>query len=317
MELIRGHHNIRARHHCCVLTIGNFDGIHLGHQALIKQLTTLASTAGLPSMLMLFEPQPQEFFAGNNAPARLTRLREKLHVLGTTAVDKVLCVRFSRDFANQTAEHFIEALLVKRLGIQTIVVGDDFRFGRNGAGNRDLLRLSGERYGFQTVTSTTHQLNGRRVSSSWVREALAQGQMELVTQLLGRRYSIQGRVARGDRIGRTLGYPTANIPLRRQVVPLVGVYATQVLGLATEPLASVAYVGSRPTLDGVDVRLEVHLFDFDADIYGRAIEVEFLQQIRGDQRFDSMDQLKMQMDRDAAQAKTVFGNGANQAALPC
>ena len=317
MELIRGYHNIRPRHHGCVLTIGNFDGIHLGHQALIDQLMALAAETNLPSTLMLFEPQPQEFFAGDNAPARLTRLREKLHILSTTAVDRVLCLRFNRSFANQSAEHFIDDLLVKQLGIKTIVIGDDFRFGRNGAGNRDLLQLSGERYGFQTVTSATHQLNGRRVSSSWVREALAQGQMALVEQLLGRRYSIQGHVVRGDQIGRTLGYPTANIPLRRQVVPLVGVYATQVLGLANNPLPSVAYVGSRPTLDGIDVRLEVHLFDFDKDIYGRAIEVEFLQQIRGDQRFDSMAELREQMNKDAAQARALFSQQSNQVAPSC
>lgn len=306
MELIRGQHNIKPHHHGCVLTIGNFDGVHLGHQAIIQQLAHIAEDAGLPAVLMTFEPQPQEFFAGDNAPARLTRFREKWDVLETSSLDRVLCLRFNRALASLPPEEFIEQLLLARLGVKYIVVGDDFRFGRNGAGDISLLRSVGENNGFQALNCHTYQFNERRISSSWIRETLAQGDLVLARQLLGRPYSMQGHVTYGDQLGRTIGFATANIALQRSVSPLTGVYAVQVLGLSGHALAGVANIGTRPTVGGLQTRLEVHLFDFEENIYGRYIKVLFLKKIRNEQRFDSFATLQEQIRRDAEQARAIL-----------
>lgn len=306
MELIRGLHNLRDRHRGCVLTVGNFDGVHLGHQAVVQQLASRAREAGEPSLLMTFEPQPQEFFARIKLGARLTRLREKVHVLARLPVDRVLVVRFDHAFSSLTPDVFIEELLVGRLGIRQIVVGDDFRFGRGGQGDFARLAAAGERFGFEVVRRDTVRQDGRRVSSSWVRESLAEGRLAQAAALLGRRYSMLGRVAQGDRLGRRIGFPTANIPLHRRISPVSGVFAVRVAGLAAEPLPGMANVGTRPTVGGVERRLEVHLFGFDRDIYGAHVEVEFVHKLRDEVKFDSLDALRAQLERDAVQARALL-----------
>ncbi len=307
MELIRGLHNLRARHHGCVATIGNFDGVHLGHRAILAQLLARATARKLPSTLICFEPQPQEFFAGANAPPRLTRLREKLELLAETRLSRVLLLRFNRELASQSPQEFISEVLVRGLGVRDLVVGDDFRFGRKGEGNFDLLVEEGARHGFEVRKRATFCAARGRVSSSWIRDALANGELDLAAELLGRPFRISGRVGRGRQLGRTIGFATANIALRRVASPLRGVYAVRVLGLGDAPRPGVANLGRRPTIDGEREILEVHLFDFDGDVYGRHLCVEFAHRIRDERRFESLDALKTQISRDAAAARELLG----------
>ncbi|MEZ5593053.1 MAG: bifunctional riboflavin kinase/FAD synthetase [Gammaproteobacteria bacterium] len=318
MELIRGLTNLKPAHHGCVLAIGNFDGVHRGHQVIIEQLHRLAHSLDLPASLLTFEPLPREVLDPANAPARLTRLREKLIALRDSGLERVLCVHFDHAFSRLSPEQFIETLLVQRLGVRALVVGDDFRFGHRGSGDISLLRTAGERYGYQVIDCARFELHGRRVSSSWVREALAQGNLALSTELLGRPYCIHGRVAHGDQLGRTISFPTANIRLLRDKAPVSGVFAVRLHGLATPALPGVANVGKRPTVNGVDSRLEVHLFDFEADIYGRQVAVELVRKIRDEQKFASLDALKAQIQYDAEQARHILqqpaetGSGVQQ-----
>ncbi len=306
MELIRGVHNLRRRHRGCVATIGNFDGVHLGHQAVLGQLAQKADPLGLPALVVTFEPQPQEFFAPGAAPARLTRFREKLQALRRYSVDRVLCVRFDRRFAALSAEAFIEGLLVGKLGVRYLVVGDDFRFGAGRAGDFEMLRQAGERHGFRVVNMHAFDIDGERVSSTRIRAALAEGDLGTAEKLLGRPYRMCGRVAHGDKRGRGLGFPTANIYLHRNKTPVQGVYAVEMFGLEREPVQGVANVGNRPTVEGTRTLLEVHLFDFDEDIYGRYVNVDFLHRIRPERRFDSFEALTGQIQRDVEKARAFF-----------
>ena len=306
MELIRGLTNLKPAHHGCVLAIGNFDGVHRGHQIIIEQLHRLAQSLDAPASLLTFEPLPREVLDPANAPARLTRLREKLIALRDSGLERVLCVHFDHAFSRLSPEQFIETLLIQRLGVRALVVGDDFRFGHRGSGDIALLRSAGKRYGYQVVDCARFELHGRRVSSSWVREALAQGNLALSAELLGRPYCIHGRVAHGDQLGRTINYPTANIRLLRDKAPVSGVFAVRLHGLDTPALPGVANIGKRPTVNGVDSRLEVHLFDFETDIYGRQVAVELVQKIRDEQKFASLDALKAQIRHDAEQARHIL-----------
>jgi riboflavin kinase/FMN adenylyltransferase len=306
MELIRGLHNLRPRHRGCVATIGNFDGVHLGHQAVIGQLADKAQALRLPTLVMLFEPQPQEFFAPQKAPPRLMRLREKLQALRRYAVDRVLCVRFDEAFADLEPEVFVRQVLVGGLGVQYLVVGDDFRFGHERRGDFAMLQAAGREHGFQAVNMHSVTIDGERVSSTRVRAALAAADLALAEKLLGRPYRMCGRVAHGDKIGRTLGVPTANIHLHRHSTPLKGVYAVEVFGLPEEPLAGVANIGTRPTVGGTRTLLEVHLFDFDRDIYGEYVHVNFLQKLSDEKRFASLDELKEKIQQDIADARAFF-----------
>ena len=306
MELIRGVHNLRPRHRGCVATIGNFDGVHLGHQAVLGQLTQKADELSLPATVMTFEPQPQEFFVPEQAPPRLTRFREKLQALRRYGVDRVLCVRFDRRFAAQSAQQFVDRLLLDGLGVRYLVVGDDFRFGQGRSGDFAMLQEAGRRHGFQVVNMHTFSLDGERVSSTRVRQALAAGDLGQADKLLGRPYRMSGRVAHGFKRGRSIGFPTANIHLHRTATPIHGVYAVEVFGLEQEPLAAVANVGNRPTVDGTRSLLEVHLFDFDRDIYGRHVQVEFKHWQRAERRFESFDALKQQIELDATAAREYF-----------
>ncbi len=306
MELIRGLHNLKPAHHGCVATIGNFDGVHLGHQAVIGQLAEKAQELGLPTTVMLFEPQPQEFFQPQDALPRLTRFREKLQALRRYSVDRVLCVRFDARFAAIEPEEFIRRILVEGLGVRYLVVGDDFRFGNGRRGDFAMLREAGERHGFQVVNMHTFSIDGERVSSTRVRTALAAADLVTAEKLLGRPYRMCGRVAHGDKRGRTIGVPTANIHLHRKATPIKGVYAVEMFGLKTEPLPGVANIGTRPTVDGSRTLLEVHLLDFDEDIYGSHVSVDFLHKLRDEKRFASFDELKKRIYLDVTHAREFF-----------
>ncbi|MBL1376857.1 bifunctional riboflavin kinase/FAD synthetase [Zobellella iuensis] len=306
MELIRGIHNIKPWHHGCVLTIGNFDGVHLGHQAVLHRLTEQAQRLGVPSCVMVFEPQPQELFAGAEAPPRLTRLREKYLQLARLGIDRLLCVRFNVAFAAQSPDDFIRGLLVDRLGVRFLVVGDDFRFGRNRGGDFGLLTRAGRAFDFEVVSTQSWRMNSQRVSSTLIREALAAGRLDNANQMLGRPFSLHGRVAHGAKLGRTIGFPTANVALKRQVIPVSGVYVVELL-LGGRRYPGVANIGHKPTVSGTRALLEVHLFDFAGDIYGRQVEVELRHKLRNEQKFASFALLKEQIQRDAAAARQWLG----------
>lgn len=303
MELIRGIHNIKAQHYGCVLTIGNFDGVHLGHQAVLRQVSQQASMLGLPSTVMTFDPQPLELFAKHNAPARLTRLRDKFVQLSKLGLERLLCVNFNQEFANLTADEFISDLLVKRLGVKFLVVGDDFCFGRGRLGNFEMLKLAGKTHGFEVVSTQSFCLQTDRVSSTLIRDALAKDDLALAATMLGRDYSISGRVSHGRKLGRTIGFPTANIPLKRCVSPVSGVYVVEALGLGPQPIGGVANIGNRPTVNGVRQQLEVHLFDFQANLYGKQLEIVLLHKLRNEHKFESFDALKQQIELDAEAAR--------------
>ncbi len=308
MQVIRGLHNLRSEHRGCVATIGNFDGVHLGHQAVFRHLKEKGAELGLPTTVVTFEPQPMEYFAPDAAPARLTRLREKLAAIESTGIDRVVLLEFGPKMAVMSAEAFIRELLVQGLGIQYLFVGDDFRFGRGRAGDMNMLCTAGQRHGFGVENMNTFLVGEERVSSTRIREALARGDLEQAAHNLGRPYRICGRVAHGDERGRSIGFPTANVDLHRKVSPLHGVYAVTVHGLADEPLPGVANIGNRPTVEGDDrYLLEVHLFDFARSIYGAHVEVEFRKKLREEKRFGSFEELRQQIERDAAEARGYFG----------
>jgi riboflavin kinase/FMN adenylyltransferase len=313
MQIIRGLHNLRSEHRGCVATIGNFDGVHLGHQAVFRHLLQKRAELGLPATVITFEPHPQEFFDPTAAPARLTRLREKLPVLKAVGVDRAMLLEFNPHLAAMSADDFVRQVLVEGLGIRYLLVGDDFRFGKGRTGDIELLRRAGNGQGFSVESLDTFAVGDERVSSTRIREALNRGDLESAYLCLGRPYRICGRVVHGDKRGRTIGFPTANIGLHRRTSPLRGVYAVKVHGLNGGPLPAVANIGNRPTVDG-DRRylLEVHLFDFDRSIYGEHLEVEFCKMLREEKRFDSFDQLKAQIERDAREAQLFFGLAAEK-----
>lgn len=307
MQLIRGIHNIRAHHHGCVLTIGNFDGVHRGHKALLEQLKHEGQRLGLPVIVMIFEPQPLELFAADQAPARLTRLRDKTHYLAQAGVDYLLCIKFDSRFAANTAQAFVAELLVKKLGVKFLMVGDDFRFGAGRQGDFPLLQQAGQEYGFEVISTSTYCEGGQRISSSAIRNALRDDDLALAEALLGHPYSISGRVVQGDQLGRTLGFPTVNLPLKRLVAPVTGVYAVEVYGLGPAPLPGVANIGTRPTVAGVRQQLEVHLLDITMDLYGHHLDVVLRAKLRNEQRFASLDALKQQIANDVVTARQFFG----------
>jgi riboflavin kinase/FMN adenylyltransferase len=307
MELVRGLHNLRPHHRGCALTIGNYDGVHRGHQCMIAAVRTRARTLGVPATVMTFEPSPREYFQGAAAPARLTRLREKLEALAEYGVDRVVCARFNDKMSRVTAREFVEDLLVARLGIRSIVVGEDFRFGRNREGTIGMLREAGVRHGFDVEQVAAFELDGERVSSSLVRAALEAGDLVRATRLLGRPYRITGRVQAGRRLGRELGFPTANLALLRKVIPLWGIFAVRASGGGFVNQPAVASLGTRPTVDGTEPLLEVHAFDFSGDLYGRLLRVDFIARLRDELKFASLDALVEQMHRDALEARQALG----------
>lgn len=308
MELIRGLHNLRPRHVGSVVTLGAFDGVHLGHQALLKQLIEKGRQLGLPTVVVLFEPLPREFFAPLDAPPRLMSFREKFLALRDFGIDRVLRITFNDAFRQMSAREFAERVFVRGLGSRCIIFGDDSHFGRNRSGNLQLLEEIGIHNGFHVVPTDTLSLEGDRISSSRIREALAEADFTLAKALLGRPYSIVGRVMLGQQLGRQLGVPTANLKLDRIRAPLAGVYAVEIM-VGEQTLSGVANVGTRPTIgDLVKAILEVHILDFSGNIYGRNVRVVFRQKIRDEQKFESLDVLKAQIYRDIEAGRTYFHN---------
>ncbi len=290
-----------------VLTIGNFDGVHLGHEALLARLIAHARRVALPAAVMTFEPHPREFFGPDSAPARLTSLREKLRLLQAAGVDQTYICRFNARFAGLNAEDFVERLLVRGLGVRHLIIGDDFRFGSGRSGDFEMLRRAGAEHRFGLEAMETISVAGERVSSSAVREALQEADLTHADRLLGRPYAIAGRVIHGQKIGRELGYRTANIQLKRNRLALTGVFAVKVEGVGPEPRNGVANLGMRPTVDSVlRPTLEVHLFDFEGDLYRAHLNVEFLARLRNQMKFDSLPALARQIEQDVVQARAYF-----------
>ncbi len=309
MCLIRGTRHLKPLPDGCVLSIGNFDGVHLGHQAVIEKLAEQGGRLGLPVLLMVFEPQPLEFFLQDNAPSRLTRLREKIIQLAKLPVDGVLIMRFDQQFADCDPERFIQEVLVDVLRIRYLVVGDDFHFGKARRGNFALLEEQGQKHGFHVEDTLSYQVAGHRVSSTLIRDALGAGDLAQAEQLLGRPYSVCGRVVHGEKRGRQLGFPTANIQMQRKNTPIEGVFAVTMTGIDERVFAGVANVGVRPTLGNASrVLLETHLFDFDKEIYDHYVEVHFREKIRSEQQFRSVDELKAQIAQDVARARTILAD---------
>jgi len=307
MELVRGLHNLRERHRGSVVTIGNYDGVHRGHQHMLASIREHSQRLGLPSTVVTFEPTPREFFEGAAAPSRLMRLREKVEALPLYGVDRTVVLRFDRQMQGMGATEFVDRLLVEGLGARQVVVGHDFRFAKRREGTLATLREAGARHGFGVEEVGEFLLDGERVSSSLVREALGRGDLARAQKLLGRPYRMAGRVMRGQQLGRRLGYPTANLALHRKVVPLWGIFAVRVSGASLVDHPAVVSLGTRPTINGTDPLLEVHVFDFDGDLYGRYLDVDFVLRLRDEQRFESLDALVAQMHVDAAQARAALG----------
>ncbi len=307
MQLTRGLHNLQlapgAPGH--VVTIGNFDGLHLGHAAVIGAVVEDATRRDLPSCVISFEPLPEEYFAAAGAPARLMGLRAKYRQLARLGVDRLVVLRFDRRFSQMEPEAFVERVLVGGLGVRHLVVGDDFRFGRARRGDLALLCAAGERHGFEVSHTGTLSAGHARVSSTRIRELLAGGDLDGAAELLGRPYSICGRVARGQGLARKLGFPTANVGLGGLRPALSGVFAVHA-GLDGSEHRGVANLGTRPTVDGTRTVLEVQLFDFDRDIYGRRLAVVFRAKLRDERRFESLEALSEQVRRDAEAARAYF-----------
>jgi riboflavin kinase/FMN adenylyltransferase len=306
MELIRSIHNLRAKHLGCVATIGKFDGVHLGHKQILAQLKARAAALGLPSLVILFEPHPAEYFAQDKAPARLNTLAAKLEYLSKQQIDRVLCLSFNAKLSAMSAEQFISELLVEKLAIKHFVVGDDFKFGRGRGGNFQLLEQQGKACGFSVENTITFTLNNERVSSTKVRKLLAEHDFSQAASMMGRAYSIKGRVIHGQKLARTLGVPTANIKTSRYNLPLKGAFAVLATTQSGAVHQGVANIGKRPTVDGTRSVLEVHIFDFDADIYGQKLKVEFKEFLRAEQKFADLDQLKQAIFNDIDVAKKYF-----------
>ncbi|MGB7481267.1 MAG: bifunctional riboflavin kinase/FAD synthetase, partial [Burkholderiaceae bacterium] len=293
----------------CALTIGNFDGVHRGHQALLARVREAASKLGVEAAVMTFEPPPREFFARlagdpSKAPTRIANLRDKLQSLEAAGIDRVIVERFNARFAAMPPQEFIERVLVQGLHVKWLMVGEDFRFGARRAGNLDTLIEAGRKYGFQVETLPNVMGAGIRISSSAVRAALAQADFGRAAQLLGRPYAISGHVAHGKKLGRTLGFPTMNLPIRHRHPALSGIFAVRVHGLGDAPLGGVASLGLRPTVDDSGrVLLETHVFDYAGDAYGKLVRIEFLHKLRDEEKYADLATLTAAIENDADQAR--------------
>lgn len=310
MKVFRGLPNDAARAPCA-LTIGNFDGVHRGHQALLARVRAAADTLGLEAAVMTFEPHPREYFAQRSgdlsrAPARIANLRDKLGDLGEAGIDRVIVEHFNEHFASITPQDFIERVLVDGLHVKWLMVGDDFCFGAKRAGNVAMLEEAGKRYGFQVETLPTVRQGDQRISSSAVRATLAAGDLQATGALLGHPYAISGHVIHGQKLGRTLGFPTLNLRVMHRPA-LQGIFVVQVHGLAETPLPAVASLGVRPTVeDAGRMLLEVHVFDYERPCYGKLVRVEFLEKLRDEEKYVDLDTLTAAIDRDASQARAWF-----------
>ena len=306
MELVRGLHNISQRHRGCVLTVGNYDGVHLGHQQMIGVLKARAAQLRSAATVLVFEPSSKEFIDPDGAPPRLTRWREKFLALAAQGVERLVTLRFDERMRAMTPRSFVDELIVERLGTRHLVVGDDFRYGSNAGGTIESLRVAGQEHGFGVEQIAPFCFDGVRVSSTAVRERLELADYPGAARLLGRPYRMIGRVVRGRRLGRALGFPTANLRLMRRKPPVWGILAVWVHGIDSRPLPGVASLGTRPTVNGVEPLLEAHVFDFSGDLYGRAIEVEFVAKLRDEVKFESLDAMMVQMKIDGARARDLL-----------
>lgn len=306
MKLIRGHFppGVLVK---SVVTIGNFDGLHKGHQDLMTRLISLSERYDCPSVLLTFRPHPRAFFSKGQVLPSVMRFREKWEMISQSGVDVMAVARFNDKLANLSPEAFVKEVLVDALGAKAVVVGDDFRFGAKRGGDIATLKGFGRQYGFEVIAMPQKMHVGQRISSSRVREALLIGDFGLSELLTGRQYQVTGHVAYGNQMGRRLGYPTANIFVDRKKPPLMGIYVVAVKGLGSTLLPGVASVGYRPTFGGKQLLLEVHLFDFDQTIYGTLITVVFLEKIRDEVQFEQVEDLVLQMDKDAAHGRRFFG----------
>lgn len=294
------------------LTIGNFDGVHLGHQAMLAKLRAAASARALPACVMTFEPHPREFFAPDQAPVRLTSMREKLELLGLHGVERTHVLRFNFSLAQVTAQDFIERILVRGLDVRWLQVGDDFRFGARRAGDLAMLRAQAAQQGYEVEGMATVVLDGERVSSTAVREALVAGDVAKAARLLGRPYSISGRVVHGDRLGHELGFPTANVQMKHNRPPLTGIFAVEFTRSSGRTLQGVASLGVRPTVKarGAAPVLEIYVFDFKEEIYGEHVRVDFLHKFRDEAKYVDLETLKQQIACDVADAREFFSRRA-------
>lgn len=306
LELVRGAHNLRERHRGCVLTVGNYDGFHLGHQAVLARLREAGAARGLPCALLTFEPMPREFFDPAGAPPRLASLREKAEDAAGLGLDRLVCARFDGRFAALSPEAFVRDLIVDGLGARHVLVGEDFRFGRKRAGDMDKLTALGREHGFEAASVPAVIEAGERVSSTRVRAALAAGEPESAARLLGRPYRISARVRAGARLGRTLGIPTANLRIARKPAPRFGVYAVEAVLDDGSALPAAANLGVRPTVNGRDCLLEVHLLDYAGDLYGRRLSVRFRHFLRPETRFDDTGALRAQMLADIERVRSLM-----------
>jgi riboflavin kinase / FMN adenylyltransferase len=316
MELIRGLHNLRPRHRGCVATIGAFDGVHRGHQAVIGHLLEKSAEMSLPSLIVVFEPLPREHFAPLKAPARIMSFWEKCRALEALGVDRLLRIRFNEQFRGMSAQRFVDEIFVARLGVRYVVLGDDFRFGADRQGDIEFIREQGLRYGYATGSTPTFAIAGERVSSTRIREALEQADFAAAEAMLGRPYSISGRVIYGKQLGQTIGTPTANLELRRLRAPLSGVYVVEVSGAGLDRARGVANVGVRPTVDdSIKANLEVHLLDRQIHLYGRHIEVTFRHKLREEMKFGSVAELRDNIARDIESTRVWFSRGQQSKTL--
>jgi riboflavin kinase/FMN adenylyltransferase len=311
VQLFRGLPDSADRHRPIALTIGNFDGVHRGHQAMLARLSEAAEDLSLPSAVLTFDPHPREFFAPGAAPPRLSTLRSKLEQFAAHGIAEVHVARFNAALAALPAERFIDDVLVRRLGTRWVLVGDDFRFGRGRNGDLALLRRAATTFSVEAMSTVV--VDGERASSTAIRAVLAAGELDHAARLLGRPYAIGGKVVHGDKLGRSLGFPTANIVLRHPP-PLTGVFAVRVHGLGGAARAGAASLGVRPTVKaGARPLLEVFVFDFDEAVYGRRIVVEFLRKLRDEERYADLDTLTRQIHADVAQAREYFATGSSTA----
>ena len=322
MRLIRGLYNISSAFSGCVATIGNFDGVHLGHQAILQQLKKQGEQHQLSTVVMMFEPQPREIFAPDQAPARLANMSEKLQDLASFGIDYVLCLPFNQKLRSMSADQFIQTILIDGLQIRHLIVGDDFRFGCDRTGDYQLLQSVGEQAGFSVEDTKTFELDGERVSSTRVRECLTANDLAAANKLLGRPYRMSGRIGYGRQLGRTIGVPTANVILQRNKLPMTGVYAVKAIEITVAACnesqaldrdgniiawQGIANIGVKPTVAGTpEPSLEVHIFDIDENLYGKRLSIEFCQKIREEQKFNGLDELKTAIGNDMKVAWDFF-----------
>lgn len=304
MKLTRGLYNVH-QHDPCVATIGNFDGAHLGHEAIFRELTRLAGKHKVPSLVITFQPLPHEFFSPDTRDQRLQTFRDRIHSIAANGIDHLLVLPFNRSLAMQDASNFVNDVLIDQLHIKHLLVGDDFRFGKDRVGDAEMLQQIGQDRGFGVSLTPTVEIGGSRISSTRVRNLLANYDCQGATELLGRPYRISGRISRGAQIGRTLGFPTANIGLKHHRPLLRGVYAVESVW-NQQRFPSVANLGERPTVNGRQLLLEVHLLDQQLDLYGECVAVDFLQHIRTEKKFDSLEALKQAIHADSISAREFF-----------